>query len=278
MKFFSVFKIAVVLHVCLGSPSLWAKSDICKGRWAYNKYKSCIHSEFGIKSYVVKRSESCGVEQYKQWRSEVCGVESWNHGNGEPCGLETDIFGKPCQVAGLFLAGFMSAIPSAILPTCSGRKYNSCHHPSFGVQQYNLCRHQIFGIDAYKECAHPDHGTEWNAGIGAVCGTESEILFSERGLDKESVSMGVLTLVNQETSACTTCDDLPRDTESEVKTLFKCLKASIENAEEGKSGYSLPDLKIAVKAIKDLHATTSCYLSDDNVQHVADVINNYPSF
>lgn len=89
MTFFNALRIVAIIHICFFSAqNLYAKSDICKGRWAYNKYKLCTHCNFGIKSHVVKRSERCGVEQYNQGRGDVCGVESWKEERGPICGVE----------------------------------------------------------------------------------------------------------------------------------------------------------------------------------------------
>jgi hypothetical protein len=162
------------------------------------------HESCGVEAYNTNRGEVCGVEliewnsgsdpvcgikdiTYKEGRANVCGVERYNTGTGGGCGVTSLVAigveasypeWQACKAAGgritiegpsEGLASLSSKFTCTRDRTCEDPSfgvaaYNSCRHPSFGIESttYNTCQDSKFGAKSitYKECSNPSFGVK----------------------------------------------------------------------------------------------------------------------
>jgi hypothetical protein len=270
----------------------------CQGRWAYQKYKTCRHTSFGAETYNKVSSEICGVQSYKSKAAVECGVELYNEKRDPLCGVELYNERKeaPCPASSISRVCVKKETGLACLNGCKClkkvmrykydipcrhekfgvEKYNACRHANFGVEKYKTCRHVNFGVEAYKECEDLRFGVATGKkGTGPVCGVEDEILYTNRG--QKIPSNSEPHLLNDNTSGCTTCDDLKTDNDDQIKKKFKCLKAAVKNAEMGANGFSYPDLLASISGIKKIHISHSHLLSNEDEEYIFSLIDKYPT-
>jgi hypothetical protein len=174
---------------------LAARSEAC----GVSTFNEASGPQCGVAGYETKRSALCGAELYQTGEAAVCGglrlplrpnmivvpaniIERCPFERGaEPYDVcrerETR---KTCEENGYAFVTRHQAVEelgegifsswnrtgaicfrwqSCRHPTFGVERYNSCAHPDHGII-YSSCRHEAFGVQDFNECRDPSHGVE----------------------------------------------------------------------------------------------------------------------